>query len=91
MQAFVDLVGGIVGSIQKMILVLIGAGILISIIIGLTITATAPVVADEMGERAERFGDKAIKAAREEQRAEQLAEDGWGYGSTGSSDDDWGE
>lgn len=91
MQAFVDMVGNIVWGIQKFYMMLLLFGFAVTVVIGLTIYATAPTVAERVGERAERFGDRAITAAQEEARAQALAEDGWGYSEPGSSYDDQGD
>lgn len=85
MQAFVDLVGGIVGSIQKLIILLMVFGAVIWAIAIYGVSSAAPAVADKMAERAERVGEKAIKAAVEERRARELARDGWGYSESSSS------
>lgn len=87
MQALVDLVGTIVGSIQRVIAFFLIAGLILALIISFGLQSAAPVVADKIGERAERFGDKAIQAAREEQRAKELVKDGWGYDSVSSASD----
>ena len=79
MQGFVDLVGGIVGSIQKMIMLMFLFGAVIWAITIYGVTSAAPGVADKMAERAERLGEKAVQAAVEERRARELAKDGWGY------------
>lgn len=83
MQAFVDLVGKIIWSIQKFYMMLLFFGFAVTVVLAITIYATAPTVADEVGDRAERLGEQAISAAREEARAQALAEDGWGYGDPG--------
>ncbi|MBX7495239.1 hypothetical protein K3172_05155 [Qipengyuania sp. 6B39] len=88
MQALVDLVGGIVGSIQKLIILMLVFGAVIWAITIFGFSSAAPVVADKMAERAERVGEKAIKAAVEERRARELARDGWGYSE--SSTDSYG-
>jgi len=82
MQALVDLVGTITGSIQRIIALVLVAGLILSLIVMFGLQSAAPVVADKIGERAERMGDKAIQAAREEHRAAALAKDGWGYDSS---------
>jgi len=79
MQALVDLVGTIAGSIQRIVALVLVAGLILSLIVTFGLQSAAPVVADKIGERAERMGDKAIQAAREEHRAAALAKDGWGY------------
>ena len=69
MQQFVELVGGMVGSVQKMFAMMLLAGVAIAVILSLTVYATAPVVAEEAGDRVQAYADKQLDAAMEEQRA----------------------
>ena len=69
MQALIDLVGGFVGSVQKTIAMVLLAGLALSAIIALTIYGTAPVIAEEAGDRVESFADARIEEAVEEGRA----------------------
>ena len=65
MQAFVDLVETVMGSFRRLMLFLVLGGIAVAGIITLGVATTAPVVAEEIGERAERFGDRAMERAIE--------------------------
>ena len=78
MQAFADMVGSIVGSIQKLIILILLLGAVIVAIAVFGISSAAPVVADKMAERAKRADERALQAAIEERRAQELAHDGWG-------------
>jgi len=55
--------------------------VLAGLAVGLMLTIGATYAAPEIVERAEVFGDKALKVAQEEARAEAMAEEGWGYGA----------
>jgi hypothetical protein len=79
MQGIVDLVGAVSNIFTRTIWIVILGGILVVGIISLMIGYTAPVVVDQVGERAERISGRAIEAAREESRAHALAAEGWGY------------
>ncbi|TIX51453.1 hypothetical protein [Alteraurantiacibacter aquimixticola] len=90
----VDFVDGMVGNVQRLVGMLIFAGLSLVAIIMLGLHFTAPVVAEQVSERAEALGEKAIEAAREERRAEQLADEGWGYSAaskTGFDDGNYGD
>ena len=69
MQAFVDLVGGFAGGVQRMFGMVLLAGLALAAIIAVTIYATAPVIAEETGERVENFAEARMSEALEEQRA----------------------
>ena len=83
MQSLVDLVHAITGSFQRVILLIGAIFIVVVLIITGGLTLTAPVVAEEIGERAEAIGERHINAAMEEQRALQCerytrqAKDAW--------------
>ncbi|WP_299193757.1 hypothetical protein [uncultured Erythrobacter sp.] len=79
MQALVDLVDSFTGVVRLVILAIFGFGIVVALFMTVTFSVVAPKVAEDYGERAEAFGDRAIEAAREEARARDLADDGWGY------------
>jgi hypothetical protein len=49
-------------------------------------TVVAPQVAGDFAERAEKVGEKAIRARLEARRAQELARDGWGYNAGTDSD-----
>ena len=79
MQVFFALIETVAGSYVRGIRFLILGGIALAAIFFLFLGYAAPVVVDKVGERAESIGDKAIAAAREEQRAAAMAGEGWGY------------
>ena len=79
MRALVDLVDSISGTIRFIILAIMGFGLIVTIMVWGSILVIAPQVSEDYADRAEEFGDRAIEAAREEARARDLAEDGWGY------------
>jgi hypothetical protein len=105
MRALVDIVQNVTSSIRF----IIGAMVLLVFLIGLMLSASiayvAPQAAETVAEKAETMGDKAIAAAQRQRVAEDMAEDGWGYGAatattgqgapedgeTGSSDDGWAD
>ena len=89
MQPIVDIVDSVTSNMRRIVGMLVLAVIAIILIIVIGANVAAPVVAEELGERAERFGDRAMQTAVEEQRVEQLAEEGWGYSgatATGESE-----
>lgn len=93
MRMVIDLFDNVTTTIR----VVVGLFVLGMIALGFLMTAgatvVAPVAVEQIGERAERLGEKAIEAQRERDRNRALAEDGWGYGAgsdSSSSDDDWG-
>lgn len=65
---------------------MIGAIVLGMMAVGLFMTIGAAYVGqkavDSMGERVERLGEEAIRAELDSRRAEELANDGWGYRQT---------
>jgi hypothetical protein len=99
MRALVEIVENLTSSIRFVI----GMLVLAVMAFGLMLTAgasyVAPKAADSFAERAERVGEKAIKAAQQERRAKEMAKDGWGYdaatasagSSSGKEDDGWGK
>jgi len=95
MQALVDLMDSFTGTVRFLILAIFGFGIIVTLLMTVSFSVVAPQVADNYAERAEAFGDRAIEAAREESRAHDLAQDGWGYDGPssyqGSSRDAEGE
>ncbi len=92
MQWLVDLTGTVASTYTRIIWILILGGIAVVAIVSLLIGYATPAVVEEVGERAERISDKAIEAARDERRAEELADEGWGYSDTAAdtSGDEWG-
>lgn len=100
MRALVDIVQNVTSSIRFIIGMLVLFGMVIGLMLTLGATYVAPKAADSFAERAERFGDKAIAAEQKQRVAEQMAEDGWGYGAATASaghmpddtaDDGWAE
>jgi len=92
-QVLVDIIDRVTGGF-RFVALLIFLGFLG---VGLMLTLAAPAAIEEAGERAESLGEKAIAAAKEEVRNEQLAKDGWGrpdmqsaYEADGYSDEDAG-
>jgi hypothetical protein len=79
MRAIVDLVDSITGVWTRTISILVIGGIAVVAIITFGIGFAAPSVADKVGDRAERISAKAIEAARQEARAQSMAQEGWGY------------
>lgn len=91
MQALVDIVGNVVGGVRFLFLLffitVMGFGLLMT---GGT-AYVAPKVVESVSERAEKVSDRAIKAAEDAHRNEQLAAEGWGYDRGASDTDSWGE
>lgn len=79
MQALVDMMDSFTGVVRLVILAIFGFGVIVTLVMTFSFSVVAPQVADNYAERAEAFGDRAIEAAREEARARDLAEEGWGY------------
>jgi hypothetical protein len=89
-RAIVDLVDSISSTFTRTIWILIIGGVAVVGIVMLMIGVTAPAVVEEVGERAESISEKAIEAAREEQRAHALAQEGWGYSDSTAAASDTG-
>lgn len=85
MQGFVDGVNSISSGMQRIVGLIVLAIIVVTLIVVFGLRSAAPVVAEEFGERAERLGERAMEAAIEERRAEELAEEGWGYSANADS------
>jgi hypothetical protein len=88
MREFVNLVDTVASSYLRGIRLLIFGALALALIVFLFLAYAAPVVVEEVGERAESISDKAIDAAREEQRAAAMADEGWGYSDTPASSAD---
>ena len=86
MRAIVDLVDSLTGTVRFFIGAIVLGGLVIGMMMTAGISYVAPKVAEDYGERAERLGQEAIAAAREESRARDLAEDGWGYSEPGAGE-----
>lgn len=85
MRALVDIVENLTSSIRFIIGLLVLAGLGIGLMLTIGFSYAAPKAADSLATRAERVGEKAIKAAQQERLAEDMAEDGWGYGAATAS------
>ena len=85
MRAFVDLVDSFTGVVRFIILAIIVVGLGITFMLTAGVSYVAPKVAEEAGERATAFGERAMEEARQSQRERDLAKDGWGYGSADGS------
>lgn len=69
MQSFVELVGGFVFSVQRTFGMIMLAGVAVSAIIGITIWATAPIVAEEVGDRVEKMAGAELGDSEERREA----------------------
>ena len=105
MRALVDIIQNVTSSIRFVI----GGLLVVILLIGLMLSASfayvAPQAAESVAERAEKMGEKALAAEQRQRVAEDMAQDGWGYGAasasagqgipedgeTGSTDDGWAE
>ncbi|MCL9983267.1 MAG: hypothetical protein NBV60_08935 [Erythrobacter sp.] len=103
MRALVDIVQNVTSSIRF----IVGGLLVVIFLIGLMLSASfayvAPQAAEKVAERAESIGDKAIAAEQRQRVAQDMAQDGWGYGAasatagqgspedgeTASGDDGW--
>ncbi len=93
MQTLADIIGNVMGSIRFLFLLFFCAIMGIGLLLTAGTSYVAPQVAENVADRAERVTNRAIEAAEEAHRNEQLAQEGWGYGAgndSSSSDDDWG-
>lgn len=85
MRAFFSIVETLLDSVRFII------GMIVLVIMGLGLMLTfgasyvAPKAVDSLGERVERAGEKRIRAKQQERVAEEMAEDGWGYGAATAS------
>lgn len=82
MRGLLDIVENMTGAFRLVIGIIALLGFLFWLTTLASISVIAPKVAKDYGERAERLGESAIAAAREEARARELGEDGWGYESS---------
>ena len=87
MQPLIDLVGNITQAYTSTVRIVVLGAIVLGAIITAMVMFAAPAVVDQVGARAESISDKAIEAARQEARAQALAEDGWGYSDSVASAD----
>ena len=69
MQGLVDVIHAITGSFQRIVLLIGGILVVTVLIITGGVTLSAPVVAEEIGDRAEAIGERHLSAAIEEERA----------------------
>lgn len=79
MREFVAFIEKMTDTVRFIIGAVALVAFLIVISMATSISLVAPQVADNYGERAERLGERAIQAAQEQERARELAQDGWGY------------
>ncbi|MEP3050932.1 MAG: hypothetical protein ABJP48_07490 [Erythrobacter sp.] len=94
-QAIIDLVENVTSSIRVVFMLLFLAVFGVAAVMTAGASFVAPKVVGEVAERAERANNRAIDAAEEARRNNQLAREGWGYGSgdddSSSARDDWGQ
>ncbi|MEM1052750.1 MAG: hypothetical protein AAGI28_11710 [Pseudomonadota bacterium] len=82
MRVLIDMVDRVAAIVR------FAAGAMVLVIFTYAIVVTfgasyvAPKVAENMGDRATRFGEMPLEEARVTEREHRLAQDGWGYGST---------
>lgn len=85
MRALVDIVQNVTSSIRFVV----GMLVLLCMAIGLMLTAgvayVAPKATESVVDGAERVGEMAIEAEQKQRVAEDMAEDGWGYGAATAS------
>jgi len=81
MRALVDLIDSVTSTVRFVIgLMVLGVfGTIFVIVAGASYMA--PKVSEEATQKAAAFGERAIAEARQERRDQELAQDGWGYGS----------
>jgi len=85
MRVLVDIVENLTSSIRYIVGILVLAGLAFGLMLTLGASYVAPKAAESLAEGAERVGEKAIEAAQQERVAEDMAEDGWGYGAATAS------
>ncbi len=69
MQGFIDLVTGFAGGVQKVMVMVLLSGLALSAIVGLTIYGTAPIIAEEAGERMEKYVEARMEHTLTDSRA----------------------
>lgn len=84
MRAIVDLVDSFTGIVRFIVVAMMVVGLAITLLMTAGVSYVAPKVAENMGERATQLGERAITEARDARRERELAQDGWGYGNSGS-------
>lgn len=85
MRALVDIVQNVTSSIRFVIGGLLVVMLLIGLMLSVSLAYVAPQAAETVAERAENMGDKAIAAAERQAVAQDMAQDGWGYGAATAS------
>lgn len=79
MRALVDIVENVTFSIQRIMGLIVLGIMVLGLMFSLGVSYVGSKAVDSLGERAERVSEQAIRAELEARRAEELAEDGWGY------------
>lgn len=85
MRALVDIVQNVTSSIRFVIGGLLVVIFLIGFMLSASFAYVAPQAAESVAERAEKMGDKALEAAQRQRVAEDMAQDGWGYGAASAT------
>lgn len=85
MRALVDIVQNVTSSIRFIIGMLVLLGMAIGLMLTAGVAYVAPKAAESVADRAERVGEMAIEAEQKQRVAEDMAEDGWGYGAATAS------
>lgn len=85
MRALVDIVQNLTSSIRFIIGMLVLATFLIGLMLSASFAYVAPQAAETVADRAESMGEKAIEAHQRQRVAEDMAQDGWGYGAASAT------
>jgi hypothetical protein len=88
MRSLVEIVENLTSSVRFIVGALMLAGMAAAMLMTVGGAYVAPIAVDSIAERAERVGEKAIKAAQEERRAVEMGKDGWGYDAATDADAD---
>jgi type II secretory pathway pseudopilin PulG len=85
MRALVDIVQNVTSSIRFVIGGLLVVILLIGFMLSASFAYIAPQAAESVAERAEKMGEKALEAQERQRVAEDMAQDGWGYGAASAT------
>ncbi|UAB77901.1 hypothetical protein INR77_14155 [Erythrobacter sp. SCSIO 43205] len=93
MRALVDMIDSVTGTVRFIVGLLVLGVFAFVFIMTAGASYVAPKISEDATAKAAAFGEKALAEARQQRREHELAQDGWGYGAAGSSEDGegWGD
>lgn len=85
MRVLVDIVENVTSSIRYIVGFFVVCGLLFGLFLSAGVATVAPEVEERVGERVDRFVDKAIAAEKAQRAAHEMGKDGWGYSAEAAS------